>query len=161
MDLLSRALGELAASADKPYFDSEADGHAAEHYYAGLGPSAAGLGTLLAETHRDKPRYSPATELYPWVDLQPDRKVRSIYTLDEYDPAELIEEAARIHDERESLHATAASEAAVEELEPYNCEHVVCQSWFDHAEPMRGDLHHLFTCERRCNSFRGNAPYTD
>jgi endonuclease G len=56
---------------------------------------------------------------------------------------------------------TAASEAAVEELEPFNCEHVVCQSWFDHAEPMRGDLHHLFTCERKCNSFRGNAPYTD
>ena len=26
---------------------------------------------------------------------------------------------------------------------------------------MRGDLHHLFTCERKCNSFRGNAPYTD
>ena len=23
------------------------------------------------------------------------------------------------------------------------------------AEPMRGDLHHLFTCERKCNSFRG------
>ena len=26
---------------------------------------------------------------------------------------------------------------------------------------MRGDLHHLFTCERKCNSFRGNAPYVD
>src|SRR5689334_8935583 len=161
MDLLSRALGELEASADKPYFDAEADGHAAEQYYAGVEPDAGRLGALLTETHLNKPHYSPATELYPWVDLQPDRKVRSVYTLDEYDPAQLIEEAARIHEERESRRTTAASEAAVEELEPYNCEHVVCQSWFDQAEPMRGDLHHLFTCERKCNSFRGNAPYTD
>ncbi len=26
---------------------------------------------------------------------------------------------------------------------------------------MRGDLHHLFVCESRCNSFRGNTPYFD
>jgi endonuclease I len=44
---------------------------------------------------------------------------------------------------------------------PFNCEHVVPQSWFDRDEPMRGDLHHLFTCESRCNSFRGNFPYID
>jgi endonuclease G, mitochondrial len=44
---------------------------------------------------------------------------------------------------------------------PYNCEHVVPQSWFDKAQPMRGDLHHLFACESKCNSFRGNNPYTD
>ena len=28
-------------------------------------------------------------------------------------------------------------------------------------EPMRGDLHHLFACESRCNAFRGNTPYAD
>ncbi len=26
---------------------------------------------------------------------------------------------------------------------------------------MRGDLHHLFACESRCNSFRNNYPYAD
>ena len=26
---------------------------------------------------------------------------------------------------------------------------------------MRGDLHHLFACESRCNSFRSNTPYFD
>ncbi len=31
----------------------------------------------------------------------------------------------------------------------------------DKREPMRGDLHHLFACESRCNSFRGNTPYFD
>ena len=44
---------------------------------------------------------------------------------------------------------------------PYNCEHVVPQSWFGKREPMRGDLHHPFVCESRCNSFRGNTPYTE
>ena len=44
---------------------------------------------------------------------------------------------------------------------PYNCEHVVPQSSFAKKEPMRGDLHHLFTCESRCNSFRSNTPYFD
>jgi endonuclease I len=44
---------------------------------------------------------------------------------------------------------------------PYNCEHVVPQSWLNKTEPMRGDLHHLFACEARCNSFRGNTPYAE
>jgi len=26
---------------------------------------------------------------------------------------------------------------------------------------MQGDLHHLFTCQMQCNSFRGNLPYKD
>jgi endonuclease I len=37
----------------------------------------------------------------------------------------------------------------------------VPQSWYAKAEPMRGDLHHLFACEPRCNSFRSNIPYFD
>jgi len=49
----------------------------------------------------------------------------------------------------------------LEEVLPYNCEHVVPQSWFGKAEPMRGDLHHLFACESRCNSFRGNTPFVE
>ena len=159
MDQLRLGLDRLAARADKPYFDEQSDRLAAESYYGDV--ESGGLAQLLEQTHRDLPHYSPATELYPWVDLQPDRKLRSVYTLEEFDPAKLIEEAAGIHERRDALRVTAATEDAVEELEPYNCEHVVCQSWFDHAEPMRGDLHHLFTCERKCNSFRGNAPYTD
>jgi len=162
MELRAKALEKLAAGEGKPYLDKPADRVAADGYYANVDPDRPdAVARLLQETHHERPRYSPAIELYPWVDLQPDRMVRSVYTLDEFDPRELIEEAAQIDEQRESLRATAASEAAVEELEPYNCEHVVCQSWFDHAEPMRGDLHHLFTCERKCNSFRGNTPYTD
>ncbi len=55
----------------------------------------------------------------------------------------------------------AAEAAAIEAALPYNCEHVVPQSWFGEDEPMRGDIHHLFACEFGCNSFRGNFPYFD
>ena len=116
--------------------------------------------TLVESTHRQSPRYSPADELYPLVDLQPDGKLRSLYTEEVWEPEELIEEAAELESQRASLRASAG-EAQVEEMLGYNCEHVVPQSWFDHDEPMRGDLHHLFTCERKCNSFRGNTPFTD
>ena len=54
-----------------------------------------------------------------------------------------------------------AEHAALEAALPFNCEHVVPQSWFAGKEPMRGDLHHLFACESGCNSFRGNFPYFD
>jgi endonuclease G, mitochondrial len=44
---------------------------------------------------------------------------------------------------------------------PYNCEHVVPQSWFQKKLPMRGDLHHLFACDTSWNSLRGSLPYAD
>jgi endonuclease I len=84
-------------------------------------------------------------------------------------PPQLIAEDFRIAELRraERIRLTAegagleaaAVEDAVDAMLPYNCEHVVPQSWFGKAEPMRGDLHHLFACETRCNSFRGNTPY--
>src|SRR5699024_6628189 len=41
----------------------------------------------------------------------------------------------------------------------FNAEHVVPLSWFQAKEPMKGDLHHLFACEPKCNSLRSNYPY--
>ena len=157
-ELLRQALTKLAAARERPYLDEEADREDAAGYYGDLEPSFDALSALVESTHRERPRYSPAVELYPWVDLQPGGKLRSLYTGEEYEPEELIEEAARIEERREQMMASGAQEEA---LEPYNCEHTVPQSWFDHDEPMRGDLHHLFTCERKCTSFRGNTPYTD
>ena len=55
-----------------------------------------------------------------------------------------------------------AIEAFLEDLKatsPFNCEHVVPQSRFNKKQLMKADLHHLFTCESDCNSFRGNIPY--
>jgi endonuclease I len=160
-ELLRVALTKLAAARERPYLDEDADREAASVYYADIEPDFESLSTLVESTHRHKPGYSPADELYPWIDLQPDGKLRSLYTGEVWEPEELIQEAAEIESQRASLRATATSEAEVEAQLAYNCEHVVPQSWFDHDEPMRGDLHHLFTCEMKCNSFRGNTPFTD
>lgn len=112
--------------------------------------------------------------LYPWVDLHPDRRLQGIYSGRSFTPEELIGADAQIERERtQRLQALVVGEtalgpreveAAFDALEaelPFNCEHVVPQSWFAKREPMRGDLHHLFACEPRCNSFRGNTPYMD
>jgi endonuclease I len=50
---------------------------------------------------------------------------------------------------------------ALENSQGHNCEHVVPQSWFSKKNPMRGDLHHLYSCLPNCNSFRGNSPYIE
>ena len=165
---LSDALAVLATAPDRVYYDPQADRAAAEAYYAGVQPE--GYATLVTQTHTRTPAYQPARELYPWVDLQPDLTVRSLYTGQRWDPADLIRADLQVQGMRVAalsrLTLAAGSdptqaEAMVEAVLPYNCEHVVPQSWFDRLEPMRGDLHHLFACETRCNSFRGNTPYTE
>jgi endonuclease G len=128
----------------------------------------------LAQTHRVKPEYKPYLHLYPHVDLQPDGQLRSVYTGEVFAPEQLIAEDAETDRRRQELRARPppalagageearrALEAQVERELPYNCEHVVPQSWFRHREPMRGDLHHLFTCERKCNEFRASHAFFD
>jgi endonuclease I len=104
------------------------------------------------------------------VDLQPDGKLRSLYTGEVFEARELIERDLEVVQERTTrlirLRAlgerdTSTLERDVEAQLPFNCEHVVPQSWFGKQEPMRGDLHHLFACESRCNGFRGNTPFEE
>jgi len=156
-EALREALTELAAARERPYLDDDADREAAARYYGQVEPTYEALSALLESTHRKRRKYRPAVELYPWVDHQPDGKLRSLYTGEEYAPEKLIEDAAAIEERRAPLDSGAQEEAQA----PYNCEHTVPQSWFDHHEPMRGDLHHLFTCEIKCNNFRASTPYTD
>ena len=85
-ELLRAALAEHAAAQERPYYDEGTDQAAAEEYYGDVEPSFDALSKLLESTHRDQPRYSPAVELYPWVDLQPDGKIRSLYTEEVYEP---------------------------------------------------------------------------
>ncbi|MEC4813029.1 MAG: endonuclease [Scytonema sp. PMC 1069.18] len=131
------------------------------------------LHQLLETTHNRVLAYNPKRYLYPWVDLQPDLKIRSIYSQLEYTPEQIIREDVLIERMRASwlremmLKESLTTEKLLEKVEilerdlPYNCEHVVPQSWFGKAMPMKGDLHHLFACEIECNSYRGNSPYTD
>ena len=156
------------------YYQSlETSGSSTQFYIA--------LSQLLAQTHTNKPRYAPAIQLYPFIDLHEDGQIHSIYSGKTVEAERFIREDFRIDQLRERrqrqmearLEQTIGRESATFEaafaerldlLEaqlPYNCEHVVPQSWFDKAEPMRGDLHHLFACEVACNSFRSNIPYFD
>jgi endonuclease I/V8-like Glu-specific endopeptidase len=177
---LAEALGELERGRARPYYAAAQDADDRDAYFQGLPERRTGeafftaLSDLLTRTHLDQPRYAPSRHVYPWVDLQPNKMLKSIYTGEEYDPASFIEQdvlterarAARLREmlATEAVRGGPALEEAIDALEallPYNCEHVVPQSWFNKREPMRGDLHHLFACESRCNSFRGNTPYLE
>jgi endonuclease I len=183
------ALAELAGSDARPYYDAAADERARSAYYASIDRSADAaalfdaLAELVARTHTGQPRYRPLVHVYPWVDLHPDRKLRSIYSGRTFEPDELIRADFAMELRRADRLAEVAAEAAglgllllddgpagiagdelvaaLEAAFPFNCEHVVPQSWFAEREPMKGDLHHLFACESGCNSFRGRTAYFD
>ena len=177
---LDEALEEARVAKTRPYYDSAADRAAADAYYAGIDAPGDGatlfrqLNELLSTTHTPRPGYQPSRHVYPFVDLHPDLKIRSIYSQRTFEAEELIREDFRIAQERSvrlqerlTPEGTFSTDALVHEADlleaalPFNCEHVVPQSWFRKKEPMKGDLHHLFACEVGCNSFRGNKPYFD
>jgi endonuclease I len=179
-DEVRAALVNLEANESRPYYDRDTDLEARQRYYEAIDPSVAGaslraaLTDLVRATHLRQPAYKPTRMVYPWVDLHPDRQLRSIYSGTSFAPETLIHadadvDAARFERSQALIVAESALDPQVlmEELStleaalPYNCEHVVPQSWFAKREPMRGDLHHLFACESGCNSFRGSFPYFD
>lgn len=159
------------------YYDPEKDREEQEEYYAGVNPGPGffdALNRLVSDTHQRELEYAPSRHLYPLVDLHPDDLIRSIYSGKSFTAEELIRldaqvdldrqsELLRLQQQESDMTAERFREVAdnLEAAMPYNCEHVVPQSWFHKNNPMRGDLHHLFACEVRCNSMRGNLPYTD
>jgi endonuclease G, mitochondrial len=182
-DELEAALAEFQEAVKRTYYDETQDEQDCDRYYGRLlhqietlkpDELYRKLSDRLRQTHTKSLVYKPNKQLYPWVDLYPDLKLRSIYSGQPFEPEALIREDFRIDQLRslriqelqlkESTLSSDQYQQALELLEaslPYNCEHVVPQSWFGKAEPMRGDLHHLFACEVTCNSFRSNYPYFD
>ncbi|WP_416984774.1 endonuclease [Streptomyces sp. T028] len=176
---VTAALVNLRLAQDRPYYDRAADRAARDAYYAGVADLSGdalrrALTGLLEQTHAPRPRYKPIRLVYPWVDLHQDGRLHSIYSGRDFSPEELIRADAAVAETRLArvrellLHESTAGPAefeaefdALEDAMPFNCEHVVPQSWFAKMEPMRGDLHHLFACEPGCNSYRGNFPYFD
>jgi len=118
------------------YYDAKQDQANRNAYFQGVPVNYQSLNTLLTQTHLHHLSYDVArkTWLYPTVDRHPDGKLRGIYTNVSFDALETM-------------------------LDPYNCEHSVPQSWFGEKSPMKADLHHLFTAEMKCNSYRNNHPY--
>jgi endonuclease G len=161
-------------AAGRTYYDPATDDAARGAYYGGIDPEDAdkdalrnALSELLKETHATKLAYRPQDFVYPWVDKREDGTLRSIYSGASFDAEEIIRadlEVARLRESAAAAMRSLPAEEALDLMEsslPFNCEHVVPQSWFGKSNPERGDLHHLFTCESGCNSFRGNIPYFD
>ncbi|MFC7322626.1 endonuclease I family protein [Halobacillus campisalis] len=162
---------------EKAYYDREADDNARESYYADIDFKNKTNDELLdimnerlQASHTNKVRYNPTEYVYPLVDLRPDGKLQNIYSGKSRKAEDVIKEDYQITLNRiqKSKNIPDHDQALVikklqhitEKLK-YNCEHAVPQSWFTEKEPMRGDLHHLFTCEPACNSLRSNYPYHD
>lgn len=104
----------------------------------------------------------------------PDSNLKNIYSGASFSPAEAIAneigalipfaEAIGLEVSQSSIDSLMTDESLWDDLErsaalAFNCEHVVCQSWFEKRQPMKADIHHLFACQPGCNSYRSNIPY--
>ncbi len=185
---LKRAARFLDESAplESEYYDADKDDIARDAYYMDVRPhqgTKAELfkqyNALIRRTHTKEYSYSRARlqVLYPYADRHPDGFLRSIYSGEQMPVEEVIFNELQTIMSRIDLPIGAEALASPDWIDyvldygdrldlkeaslPYNCEHIVPQSWFNKRQPMKADLHHLFTCESDCNSFRGNYPYYD
>lgn len=145
-------MAENTISSD--YFDAGQDAEDKKSYYRDIeiiAPLFGELNQLISATHHRKLDYAPSRHLYPLVDLHPDKLIRSIYSGKTFTAEELIllDEQVDIARQQELVklqqqESTMSEERFFEVLNdleaalPYNCEHVVPQSWFHKDNPMRG-----------------------
>ncbi|MEI3612815.1 endonuclease I family protein [Pseudogracilibacillus sp. SO30301A] len=162
------------------YYDEQQDNVRKEYYYHEISKNKSvgvtlfhAYHQLVTETHLHKYPYSISKNqyLYTWVDLQSNGQLKTIYSGKERTPERLIKEDFATIDRRFKRYLELVEmhdimkDRLLEHLRQisrqhkFNTEHVVPQSWFRAKEPMKGDLHHLFVCEPRCNSLRSNYPY--
>ncbi|MEH7237699.1 endonuclease I family protein [Bacillus sp. JJ1562] len=184
---LKAALLELKHNKDrivveKEYYDEEEDMQIITDYYRKIDFNQVEkkemhkqLNELITKTHVNQLPYNTKTRdyLYTRVDLQMDGNLKSIYSGKDKDPEQVMKEDYESDRKRKEaydmlLNSNSKNDygfqlamASINSENMFNCEHVVPQSWFDEDNPMRGDLHHLFTCEKDCNSARSNYPYFD
>lgn len=173
-----RAIREDAAL----YYDESVDAERRKAYYReALEGSPEGavlfsrLHELLERSHRHHIPYHASKDqyLYPWVDLHPDGRLCCLYSGKRKDPERAIEEDfdtilmryARFRqlvvNDRLGKSDLLSRITEIAREHKFNTEHVVPQSWFEEREPMKGDLHHLFVCEPRCNTARANYHYAE
>lgn len=167
---------------EREYFDEEKDKRIINIYYQNICFDKVNqkelfiqLNELVTNTHDNQLPYDTETRnyLYSWADLHIDGNLKSIYSGEIMDPKQVISEDYKADRKRKEAFDKLLKSgekydavirqtiASIESQIMYNCEHVVPQSWFNKDNPMRGDLHHLFTCEIKCNSTRSNYPYYD
>ncbi len=159
---LQGQLEELARSRERVYYPAEVDEERRKAYYAEIEPTFESLHQKVSQTHNQPRPYSPSRYLYAWVDLRPDGQLQGIYSGQTIQAEEAIREdywclrSQILVNFLTSPEMAAASLATMDAYEALNCEQVVPRSWYGGQEPMRGDLHHLFTCESGRKSPQGN-----
>jgi len=145
----------------RTYYDGEKDKQDIKQYYASIDFQKLSnkelfqaLHDLSEKTHHNQFSYDQSGHhLETWVDLHPNGKFKSLYSGKSADPEVVIQS--------EFATPTISNNVPDEDGKMLNIEHVVPQSWFLKKLPMKGDMHHLFYCEIKCNSFRGNKNYHD
>ncbi len=146
-------------SEEREYYGKEEDEERKDRFFSEISPEAPSflndLTVLLRDRHIHKLTYKPHLYVYPWVDLQENGELKSLYSGEGMQPMEVIAADIRLLEMEVQALEASGNERTL------NCEHVVPQSWFNKIEPMKGDLHHLFACEPSCNSRRSNYPYKD
>lgn len=162
---------------DASYYDETADQQAAKSFYGDIetlpgDKRTSALRDLVTKSHTPEPKgyhYNIAKNLYTKVDRHPDGSVKDVYTkepikvfkypdisLDTLSENDLSAIAGAMTSSPEVIGAWLGFQQGKANL---NCEHVVPQSWYNKAEPMRSDLHHLYACDIKTNSQRGNTPF--
>jgi endonuclease I len=134
------------------YYDEAADAVDRDRYYAGVKDSFAtadgselyhSLHKLISRGTRDLGYKEARKVLYSQADRRPDGNLYYLYS------------------GQGPKNESDVKEIVPRELLDYNCEHVVPQSWFNAATPMKSDMHHLFTEQIQCNGSRGNLEFED
>ena len=173
---------QLQEAPKEVYYDEEDDQAIVQKYYKNLNLSdlapdemVSKLTELLTITHTKQLSYSNSRKaLHSWVDLRTDGSIKSIYSGQNLDAIDLmaqdhamerqaIQQMEQVLSQETNVlneHKDILIESILRTLQ-FNVEHVIPQSWFKKRHPMVADLHHLFTCEQNCNSFRSNIPYYD
>ncbi len=146
----ARVQGRVGIGED--YYDEQADAIDRDRYYQSVRDSFDDgdgaqlyndLHRLISRNTRDLGYKGARRELYRTIDRRPDGALYYLYS----------GEGPKNEEE-----VTGPNDS---QLSNFNCEHVVPQSWFNKARPMKSDLHHLFTEEVKCNSSRANYNMAD
>ena len=159
------------------YYDAAKDEKTQKIYYKSVEgltgrQRTEALRDLVRDSHKPNPKgyhYVIAKNLYTKVDRRPDGTVRSIYddepvkflrypdiSLSTLSEEELCSIQGACASSPEVVGAWLGFQKGNAEL---NCEHTVPQSYFNKQEPMRSDLHHLYSCDFQDNSRRGSTKY--
>ncbi|GMU54874.1 MAG: hypothetical protein AMXMBFR33_40200 [Candidatus Xenobia bacterium] len=146
------------------YYDAARDQAEAQSYYGQAGKEQhpaqlfLKLSKLLERTHTTFPGYEPAKYVFPRLDRRPDGELSCLYTTRRV-LTEQGETWSRLALASPLDAAGLGLAVAAEESRPrLTAEHVVARDWFDDRQPMRGDLHNLFACDKDVNEERGSTP---